>query len=50
MRPRYESVAKEVKDMMTKAEFLVERLDTLEKAKMCPDYNMLKKDCGCGRK
>ena len=32
MKPRYEPVAKEVKDMMTKAELLVKRLDVLEKA------------------
>ena len=41
MKPRYEPVAKEVKDIMTKAELLVKRLDVLEKAKMCP--------CGSGK-
>jgi len=41
MKPRYEPVAKEVKDIMTKAEILVKRLDTLEKAKMCA--------CGSGK-
>ena len=50
MKPRYQPVAKEVKDMMTKAEILVKRLDSLEKAAMCPDCDMLKKDCGCGVK
>jgi|TARA_R100001463_G_scaffold83249_1_gene137797 hypothetical protein len=54
MKPRYEPVAKEVKDMMTKAELLVKRLDVLEKAEKCPTCGMMKANClqktGCGVK
>jgi len=50
MKPRYEPIAKEVKDIMTKAELLVKRLDVLEKTSSCPKCDELKKDCGCGMK
>tara|TARA_R100000908_G_scaffold23966_1_gene10557 strand:- start:2904 stop:3347 length:444 start_codon:yes stop_codon:yes gene_type:complete len=55
MKPRYEPVAKEVKDMMTKAELLVKRLDVLEKAEECPMCGLKKAHCmvqknDCGMK
>ena len=50
VRPRYEEASTEAYDMLNKAQVLADRLDTLEKAKMCPDCDMLKKDCGCGVK
>jgi uncharacterized protein YchJ len=41
MRPRYEDASTEAYNMLKKAHSLVDRLDTLEKAKMCP--------CGSGK-
>tara|TARA_R110000751_G_scaffold104207_1_gene199665 strand:+ start:907 stop:1284 length:378 start_codon:yes stop_codon:yes gene_type:complete len=41
VRPRYEEASTEAYDMLTKAHSLADRLDTLEKAKMCP--------CGSGK-
>ena len=41
MRPRYEDASTEAYNMLKKAHSLADRLDTLEKAKMCP--------CGSGK-
>ena len=51
MKPRYEPVAKEVKEMITKAELLVKRIDVLEKAKKCPhcDGDAARSKCICGK-
>jgi len=41
MKPRYDEMSKEAQLMMKKANDIIEQIDTLEKAKMCP--------CGSGK-
>jgi uncharacterized protein YchJ len=41
MKPRYEETSSDVEEMLRKAQQLEKKIDTLEKAKMCP--------CGSGK-